>query len=65
MIWHLYYFRMYRSRSTKNGSDHAEANTDDESCNLCRNVFTTSNRETDGSCINDFDLDEECDEIDY
>ena len=38
----------------------AEANTDDESC-----IYAEMFYNCDGSCINDFDLDEECDEIDY
>ena len=38
----------------------AEANTDDESC-----IYAEIYYNCDGSCINDFDLDGECDEIDY
>ena len=38
----------------------AEANTDDESC-----IYAEIFYNCDGSCINDFDLDGECDEIDY
>jgi Leucine-rich repeat (LRR) protein len=38
----------------------AEANTDDESCFYAETYYNC-----DGSCINDFDLDGECDEIDY
>ena len=37
-----------------------EANTDDESC-----IYAEMFYNCDGSCINDFDLDGECDEIDY
>ena len=37
-----------------------EANTDDESC-----IYAEIYYNCDGSCINDFDLDGECDEIDY
>ena len=37
-----------------------EANLDDESC-----IYAEIFYNCDGSCINDFDLDEECDEIDY
>ena len=38
----------------------SEANTDDESCFYAETYYNC-----DGSCINDFDLDGECDEIDY
>ena len=38
----------------------AEANTDDESC-----IYAEMFYNCDSSCINDFDLDGECDEIDY
>ena len=38
----------------------SEANTDDESC-----FYAESYYNCDGSCINDFDLDGECDEVDY
>ena len=37
-----------------------EANTDDESC-----IYAEMFYNCDGSCINDFDLDGECDQIDY
>ena len=37
-----------------------EANTDDESC-----IYAETYYNCDGSCINDFDLDGECDEVDY
>ena len=50
---------MYRSLSkTCNYDD--EANTDDESC-----IYAETYYNCDGSCINDFDLDGECDEVDY
>ena len=38
----------------------SEANTDDESCFYAETYYNC-----DGSCINDFDLDGECDEVDY
>ena len=38
----------------------SEANMDDESC-----IYAEMFYNCDGSCINDFDLDGECDEIDY
>lgn len=37
-----------------------QANTDDESC-----IYAEMFLNCDGSCINDFDLDGECDEIDF
>ena len=39
---------------------YAEANTDDESC-----IYAEMFYNCDGSCLNDFDLDGECDEIDF
>ena len=38
----------------------SEANTDDESC-----FYADTYYNCDGNCINDFDLDGECDEVDY